>query len=85
VIGFLQPLWLLALSAAAIPALLHLRQRQTPPTVVFPAVRYLHQTKREHSQRLKLRNLLLLILRTLIIVMIVLAAARPVATVWNRK
>ena len=64
-IGFLQPLWLLALSAAAIPALLHLRQRQTPPTVVFPAVRYLHQTKREHSQRLKLRNLLLLILRNL--------------------
>lgn len=80
-IGFLQPLWLLALSAAAIPALLHLRQRQTPPTVVFPAVRYLQQTKREHSQRLKLRNLLLLILRTLIIMMIVLAAARPVATV----
>ena len=80
-IAFLQPLWLLALSAAAIPALLHLRQRQTPPTIVFPAVRYLQQTKKEHSHRLKLRNLLLLILRTLIIVLIVLAAARPVATV----
>ncbi|MBI4421237.1 MAG: BatA domain-containing protein [Gemmatimonadetes bacterium] len=80
-IAFLQPLWLLGLSAAAIPALLHLRQRQTPPTVLFPAVRYLHQTKREHSRRLKLRNLLLLILRTLIIVCVVLAAARPVARV----
>src|SRR5205814_1909782 len=66
VIAFLQPLWLLGLSAAAIPALLHLRQRQTPPTIVFPAVRYLQETKKEHSRRLKLRNLLLLILRTLI-------------------
>ena len=80
-IAFLQPLWLLALSAAAIPALLHLRQRHDPPTILFPAVRYLQQTKREQSQRLKLRNLLLLILRTLIIALIVLAAARPVATV----
>ncbi len=80
-IGFLQPLWLLALSAAAIPALLHLRQRHDPPTVLFPAVRYIQETKREHNRRLKLRNLLLLILRTLIIVLIVMAAARPVATV----
>jgi hypothetical protein len=81
VIGFLQPLALLGLAAAAIPALLHLRQRQTPPTVLFPAVRYLSETKREHSKRLKLRNLLLLILRTLIVIFVVLAAARPVATV----
>jgi hypothetical protein len=81
VIAFLQPLWLLGLSAAAIPALLHLRQRQTPPTILFPAVRYIQETKKEHSRRLKLRNLLLLILRTLIVILIVLAAARPVATV----
>ncbi len=80
-IAFLQPLWLLALSAAAIPALLHLRQRQTPPTVIFPAVRYIQDTKKEHSRRLKLRNLILLILRTLIVILIVLAVARPVATV----
>ncbi|MBI4501965.1 MAG: VWA domain-containing protein [Gemmatimonadetes bacterium] len=79
-IAFLQPLWLLGLAAAAIPALLHLRQRQIPPTIVFPTVRYLSETKKEQSKRLKLRNLLLLILRTLIIIMIVLAAARPVAT-----
>ena len=80
-IAFLQPLWLLGLAAAAIPALLHLRQRQIPPTIVFPTVRYLSETKKEQSKRLKLRNLLLLILRTLIIIMVVLAAARPVATV----
>ncbi len=80
-IGFLQPLALLALGAAAIPPLLHLMGRRRPPTVVFPAVRYLTATEREHSRRLKLRNLLLLLLRMAILVLIVLAAARPVARV----
>ena len=77
--GFLQPLALLGLAAAAIPALLHLLQRRVPPTVQFPAVRYLSETERRHSRRLKLRNLLLLLLRTALIACVVIAAARPVA------
>lgn len=80
-IAFLEPLVLLGLAAAAIPALLHLLGRRQPPTVIFPAVRYLTVTEREHSRRLKLRHLLLLILRTLVIVFVVLGAARPVARV----
>jgi hypothetical protein len=76
--GFLQPLALLGLAAAAIPPLLHLLTRRLPPTVVFPAVRYLAATEREHSHRLKLRNLLLMMLRMAIIVLLVLAAARPI-------
>lgn len=80
-IGFLQPLALLGLLAASIPPLLHLLNRRLPPVVPFPAVRYLTETERKHSRHLKLRNLLLLILRTLLIVLIALAAARPVARV----
>ncbi len=80
-ISFLQPWALLALTAASIPALLHLLGRRLPPIVVFPAVRYLTATEQEHSRRLKLRNLLLLVLRTLAIVLVVLAAARPVLRV----
>ncbi len=76
--SFLHPLALIALAASAIPALLHLRSRRLPPVVVFPAVRYLTATEREHSRRLKLRNLLLLMLRTLVIIFLVLAAARPI-------
>jgi len=79
--GFLQPLALLALGAATIPALLHLLQRREPPTVPFPAVRYLAEAERRHSRRLKLRHLLLLLLRTALVVTVVLAAARPVAPV----
>ncbi|MDH5198098.1 MAG: BatA domain-containing protein, partial [Gemmatimonadota bacterium] len=75
---FLQPLALFGLAGAAIPMLLHLLQRRQPPTVVFPAVRYLVEAEQRHSRRLRLRNLLLLLLRTAIIVMIALAAARPV-------
>ena len=77
-IAFLQPFALVALVAATIPTLLHLLGRRLPPTIVFPAVRYLTATEREHSRRLRFRNLLLLFLRTAAIVFLVLAAARPV-------
>lgn len=78
--AFLQPLVLLGLVAAGIPTLLHLLTRRLPPTVTFPAVRYLAETERSQSRRIKLRHLLLLVLRTLLIVLVVLAAARPVAS-----
>ena len=77
--GFLHP-WLLAgLAAAGIPVLLHLLARREPPTVTFPAVRYLVDTTREHSRRLQLRHWVLLLLRTLLIALLVLAAAGPTA------
>ncbi len=74
---FLHP-WLLAgMLAAGVPLLLHLVQRREPPTVVFPAVRYLLDATREHQRRLRIRHWLLLLLRTLLIVALVLAAAGP--------
>src|SRR5215212_6442003 len=75
-IGFLHPWALVGLAAAAIPILLHLLARREPPTVVFPAVRYLITTTREHQRRLKLQHLLLLLL-TLLLAALVLAAAGP--------
>src|SRR6476619_2522865 len=76
-IAFLHPWVLAGLAAAAVPILLHLLARREPPTVVFPAVRYLVTTTREHQRRLKLQNWLLLCLRTLLLVLLVLAAAAP--------
>src|SRR5215207_3804281 len=76
-IGFLHPWALAGLVATAIPILLHLLARREPPTVMFPAVRYLITTTREHQRRLKLQHLLLLLLRTLLLIALVCAAAGP--------
>jgi len=76
-VTFLHPLALFGLAAAAIPALLHLRQRRTPPVLDFPAVRYLAEAERRTARRMRLRHLLLLMLRTLLVASVVMAAARP--------
>jgi hypothetical protein len=76
-VTFLHPLALVGLAAAAIPALLHLLARRVPPEAEFPPLRYLSEAERQSARRLKLRHLLLLMLRTALIALIVLAAARP--------
>src|SRR2546430_156686 len=76
-VTFLHPWALVGLAAAVIPALLHLLERRVPPEAEFPPLRYLSEAERQNARRLKLRHLLLLILRTALIVLIVLAAARP--------
>jgi len=81
VISFLYPWALLGLVVAAVPIVLHLIARRRPPTVVFPAIQYLVDTTRQHHRRLKLRNLLLLFLRTALIMALVLAAAAPTVPV----
>src|SRR6476660_2825717 len=75
--GFLHPWVLVGMAAAAVPLILHLLARREPPTVVFPAVRYLVSTTQEHQRRLKLQNWLLLLQRTLLVATLVMAAAGP--------
>ena len=77
--GFLSPLFLALGSAAAIPLLIHLMRRRTGVRIEFPAARYLARAEQEHSRRLKLRNLLLMVLRVLAVLCIALAAAKPVS------
>ncbi|HZV13332.1 MAG TPA: BatA domain-containing protein [Candidatus Kapabacteria bacterium] len=74
---FLNPLVLLGLAAAAVPLLLHLLQKRKLRTVEFSTLRFLKEIQKTTVRTIKLRQILLLILRTLIIVFIVLAFARP--------
>jgi hypothetical protein len=81
VIAFLSPLYLIAAAAAAVPLLIHLMRRRIGTRVDFPAVRYLARAEREHSRKLRLRNLLLMLLRVAAVLAVVMAAGRPVLRV----
>jgi hypothetical protein len=74
---FLSPLFLIGLSAAAVPIFLHLFRRQADPVVLFGAVRFLQRAPVEQARRRRLREWLLLALRTLALVLLALSFARP--------
>lgn len=68
---------LFGMGLAALPVILHMIMRSKPKRIEFPALRLLKSRKVSNSRRMQLRHLLLLILRSLLIVMLVLAIARP--------
>lgn len=74
---FLNPLVLIGLAAASIPLILHLLNLRKPRTIEFSTLAFLKELQQTSIRRLKLRQILLLILRTALIVFIVLAFARP--------
>lgn len=74
---FLNPLVLFGLAAASIPILLHLLNLRKLKTIEFSTLRFLKELQKSKIRKLKLRQIILLILRTLIIISIVLAFARP--------
>ena len=76
--AFLNMLMLLGLVAVAVPVLIHLFHRQRVSTVDFSSVIFIRNHHLQRSRALRLRELLLLILRTLIILFLVLAFSRPV-------
>lgn len=76
--SFLAPIWLVLAAAVAVPLFLHLLRRRIELRREFPAARYLLRAEKENVRRLKLRNLLLMLLRTLTLLFLALAAARPI-------
>ncbi|MCX6639376.1 MAG: BatA domain-containing protein [bacterium] len=75
--SFLNPGLLLGLLAVSIPILIHLFSRRRFPLIDFSTIKFLKQLQRQQMHRLKLRQWLLLLLRTLAILLITLAFARP--------
>ncbi|HTO93472.1 MAG TPA: BatA domain-containing protein, partial [Bacteroidota bacterium] len=74
---FLNPLVLFGLAAAAIPVLLHLLNLRKLRTVEFSSVRFLKELQKTSIRRVRFRQILLLVLRTLTIIAVVLAFSRP--------
>src|ERR1044071_1526408 len=77
-VSFLSPIFLTLGLAAAVPLLLHLLRRRVGNRMDFPAVRYLLRAEQENRPTMRLRNLLLMLLRVAIVLMLSIAAARPI-------
>ncbi|MFA6109535.1 MAG: BatA and WFA domain-containing protein [Candidatus Latescibacterota bacterium] len=74
---FLNPLALLGLAAALIPLAIHLLHRGRTRPVPFSNLRFLRRLEQSRMRRIRLRQWLALLLRTLVIALVVAAYARP--------
>jgi len=75
--SFLNSLILPALIAAIIPLIIHLFSRQRSKRVLFSSLRFLKLIENQRIRRVKLYQILLILIRTLFIVLLVLAFSRP--------
>ena len=81
---FAFPLFLIASAVGAfIPLLLHLMQKKNSARVPFPTLRFLEQAIQQSSRRVRMENILLWLLRTLIMVCLGLAFAMPMLRTRN--
>jgi hypothetical protein len=76
-VSFLSPLFLAGALTATVPLILHLLKREPEPRVKFPAVKLLKDAPVEHTERRRLRELILLALRVATLVLLATAFARP--------
>lgn len=76
---FGEPLFLIAAAIGAfIPLILHLLQKSRTVYEPFPTLRFLKLASKRSSQKIRLENLLLWLLRTAILVLLGLAFANPI-------
>ncbi len=75
---FLNGAFLVGLAAAALPILIHLFSRRRAVERPFSNLRFLDEITRRRIRRMRLRQWLLLAMRTLAVALIALALSRPV-------
>ncbi len=75
--GFGLPWALLGLVAVAIPLLAHLLRRQKLPRQTLPTIAFLHRIHATRAARLRVVDLLLLVMRVLLVLVLVLVATAP--------
>lgn len=64
--------------AIGVPVLIHILTRRTPRKLVFPTLKFIHAAKASQSSLFRVRHLLLLAVRTLLIMLILMAFLKPV-------
>lgn len=83
--NFLYPTFLIALTALAIPIIIHLFNFRKFKKIYFPNVRFLKEVKEETQSKSRLKHLLILAARLLAITCLVLAFAQPYIPVANSE
>ncbi len=82
VAGFASSWMLVWVGAASIPIVMHLLNRRKQQTVVWAAMQLLQRVLEKQSKRIRLEQLLLLIVRTAILLLLGLAVSRPY---WSKQ
>lgn len=77
-LSFLNGAFLVGLAAAALPVLIHLLSRRRARDLPFSHTEFLDEITRRKVRRMKLRQWLLLLLRTLAVACLALALSQPV-------
>ena len=81
---FLNSIILSALFAALIPLLIHLFNKQKTKKIKFSSLRFLKKLEKRRLKKVKIYQILLIIIRTLLIIFLILAFARPTfAGAWS--
>jgi len=75
--SFLSGMFLTALVAAGGPTIIHLLNRRRRRTIYWAPMEFLREIVKRNRRILQLRDVLLLLLRTVVVVLFVLAMARP--------
>ncbi|MFC1477009.1 BatA domain-containing protein [candidate division KSB1 bacterium] len=75
--SFINSLYLFALIGAALPILIHLIRKMRAKKVKFSSLLFLKATPKELIKKRRLRDLILLIIRTLALALLAFAFARP--------
>ena len=75
--GFVAPLFFVALAALAIPVLIHLIQREKKQIMRFPSLMFVQRVPYKSIQRRRVHNWLLLLVRLGALTLLILAFTRP--------
>jgi len=78
-VRFLNPTIFYFLGAAAIPLIIHLISRSKTKKIKFSTVRFIKELEHDTIRNFRIKQWLLILIRTLIIIFLVLVFARPVS------
>jgi hypothetical protein len=76
--SFLAPIFLPLLALASVPIIIHLLNRRRFQLVEWAPMKYLKLTIKSNRRRLRIEQIILLAIRTLIVILLIMAIARPV-------